>query len=215
MAKNIFQQLLNFDVAYKDVDDKLRELGEKTVSSTLDELPGVSEDEDEEIDLEVDVDLPEWADPPSQIVSVMDGFDFLQKIPLFADMPLSAMKAFFHVCEDRTFQGGERLIEQGRPGMALFVIRSGQVVVQRVEGEQTTEITTLGPGDYVGEMSLVDGAPTSARVVAKGTVKAFEISRDRFLRFLQADGKFAVRVLKVFVRTLSQRLRDTTAKLAK
>jgi CRP-like cAMP-binding protein len=144
----------------------------------------------------------------------MEGFGFLRKISLFEDMPLSEMKAFYNICSERTFQEGEVLIEQGRPGMALFVVRSGQVSILRVEGSQVKEVASLGEGDHVGEMSLVDESPTSARVVAKGAVVAFEVSRDHFLRFLQANDKFAVRVLRVFVRTLCQRLRETTAKLA-
>jgi CRP-like cAMP-binding protein len=145
----------------------------------------------------------------------MDGFNFLQKISLFADMPLPDMKAFYNICEERTFQDNERLIEQGQPGMALFVVRFGTVSVQRVEGQRVTEVTTLGPGSHVGEMSLIDEQPTSARVVAKGTVVVFEIGRDRFLRFIATNDKFAARVYKVFVRTMAQRLRETTSKLSK
>ena len=214
VAKNIYQQILSFDIAYMDVEDKLRDLGEKSVSSTLSDLANVPEDDELDLDVELDMDLPEGVEPPSEIVGVMEGFDFLQKIPLFADMPLSAMKAFYNVCEDRTFLDGERLIEQGQQGMALFVIREGSISVQLLDGEQAKEVAVLKPGDHVGEMSLVDEALTSARVVAKGEVKAFEISRDQFLRFLQTNDKFAVKVMRVFVRTLSQRLRETTAKLA-
>ncbi len=215
VAKNIYQQLLNFDIGYKDVDDKLKELGETSVSDSLSDIPSVPEDDEVELGVELDVELPAGAEPPSQIVGVMDGFNFLQKVPLFADMPLSAMKAFYNVCQDRTLVEGELLIEQGRPGVALFVIRQGEVSVLRVEGDQTKEVAVLGAGDHVGEMSLVDEAPTSARVVAKTEVRLFEISRDQFLRFLQAHDKFAVRVLRVFVRTMAQRLRETTAKLAR
>ena len=215
VAKNIYQQLLNFDIGYKDVDDKLKDLGESSVSDSLSDIPSVPEDDEVDLDVELDVELPAGAEPPSQIVGVMDGFNFLQKVPLFADMPLSAMKAFYNVCQDRTLVEGELLIEQGRPGVALFVIRQGEVSVLRVEGDQAKEVAVLGPGDHVGEMSLVDEAPTSARVVAKSEVRLFEISRDQFLRFLQAHDKFAVRVLRVFVRTMAQRLRETTAKLAR
>lgn len=215
VAKNIYQQLLNFDIGYKDVDDKLKELGETSVSDSLSDIPSVPEDDEVELGVELDVELPAGAEPPSQIVGVMDGFNFLQKVPLFADMPLSAMKAFYNVCQDRTLVEGELLIEQGRPGVALFVIRQGEVSVLRVEGDQAKEVAVLGAGDHVGEMSLVDEAPTSARVVAKTEVRLFEVSRDQFLRFLQAHDKFAVRVLRVFVRTMAQRLRETTAKLAR
>jgi len=98
--------------------------------------------------------------------------------------------------------------------MALYVIRSGTVSVQRVNNGKAKEVAVLGEGDHLGEMSLVDESPTSARVVAKGTVVAFEVARDHFLRFMEANEKFAVRVLRVFVKTLCQRLRETTTKLA-
>jgi tetratricopeptide (TPR) repeat protein len=209
VARNIFQQLLNFDISYKDVEEKIKELGgQVAVPGKAAALP----DGDEEIEL--DVEMPEGAEPAAAIVGVMDGFDFMQKIPLFVDMPLQAMKAFYNISEERKFQDGELLIEQGRPGMALYVIRSGKVSVQRVEGDKATEVAVLNEGDHVGEMSLVDESSTSARVTAKGNVVAFEVSRDHFLRFLQANDKFAVRVLRVFIRTLCERLRDTTSKLA-
>jgi tetratricopeptide (TPR) repeat protein len=207
VAKNIYQQLHHFDISYRDVDDKLKDLGEK---APLLEAMG----EDIELDLDFESELSDGEKRPSQIVGVMDGFDFLRKIQLFVDMPLSSMKAFFNICEERVFQPGEIVIEQDRPGLALYVIREGKVSVQRLEGEKTTDVTTLGPGDHVGEMSLVDEANTSARVIAQGLVRVFEVSRDSFLRFLQMDDKFAVRIFRVFVRTLSNRLRGTTAKLA-
>jgi tetratricopeptide (TPR) repeat protein len=209
VASNIYQQVMNFDITFKDVEDKLKELAEGTSVPLSEGI--VAEQADEDIDMSVD--LPTGVEPASQIVSVMEGFDFLQKIPLFADMPLSEMKAFYNICEERTFQDNEVLIEQGRPGMALYVIRSGKVSVVRVEGNQQKEVATLEEGVHVGEMSLVDESETSARVIARGEVVVFEISRDHFLRFLQANDKFAVRVLRVFVRTLCDRLRETTAKL--
>ncbi len=212
VARNIFNQLLNFDIAYKDVEEKIKELGGGTaVPAKAEPLPK-GDGDGEYADLEVEI--PGGGEPAAAIVGVMDGFDFLQKIPLFVDMPLPEMKAFYNISEERTFQDGERLIEQGRPGMALYVIRSGKVSIQRVEGDKVTEVAVLQEGDHLGEMSLVDESPTSARVVAKGTVVAFEVSRDHFLRFLQANDKFAVRVLRVFVRTLCDRLRETTSKLA-
>ncbi len=206
-ARDIYQQLLRFDANFRDVEEKLKDISQsaatgRTPPPPMPSLPDLS------------ADGYEGHDGPSQIIGVMDGFNFLQKIPLFADMPLPDMKAFYTICEERTFQDNERLIEQGQPGMALFVVRVGTVSVQRVEGQRVTEVTTLGPGSHVGEMSLIDEQPTSARVVAKGTVVAFEIGRDQFLRFIATNDRFAARVYKVFVRTISQRLRETTNKFA-
>jgi tetratricopeptide (TPR) repeat protein len=209
VSKNVYQQISVFDIGYRDVEQKLAEIAEGRVAPAAEAEPGAS------LEIELDGDLPAGAEQPSAIVGVMEGFDFLQKIPLFADMPLSEMRAFYHICEERVFQAGERIIEQGQSGTALYVLREGEVSVQRVAGEQAKEVAILHAGDHVGEMSLVDEAVTSARVVARTPVVAFEISRDRFLRFLQANDKFAVRVFRVFVRTLAQRLRETTAKLAR
>jgi len=209
VAKNIYQQLFQFDVSYKDVEDKLKELEEgKPVSSDN----GLIVDKS----LASDIDSPDGADSsePAQIIGVMDGFDFLRKVSLFEEMPLQDMKAFYNVCEERIFQDSQIIIEQDQPGVALYVIRKGQVSIQKVENNKAKEVAILSEGDHVGEMSLVDESKTSARVVAKGEVVAFEIGRDSFLRFLDANDKFAVRVLRVFVRTLCQRLRETTTKLA-
>ena len=210
VAKNIYQQLLAFDITYRDVEDKVRKLEEGLHPTSPGQAAAPIKVEPQQWAL----DLPPGVKPAPEIMGMMEGFDFLRNIPLFQDMPLVEMRAFYNICEERAFQEGERLIEQGSKGVALFVLRSGQASVQRLEGEKVVEVAVLGPGHHVGEMSLVDEAPTSARVVAKGKVVAFEISREQFLRFLQANDKFAVRVLRVFVRTLCQRLRETTAKLA-
>ncbi len=205
VARNIYQQLIDFDISYRDAADRLKELEAGQVP-----VPQEAGRDEETTAGE----LPEDAELQEQVVGVMEGFDFLRRIPLFEDMPLAQMKSFYNICEERVFEPGEVIIEQGRPGLALYVLREGQVGVHRQEGDHSSEVAELGPGEYVGEMSLVDEAPTSARVTAKSRVVAFEISRDHFLRFLQANDRFAVRVLRVFVRTLCQRLRDTTAKLA-
>ncbi len=77
----------------------------------------------------------------------------------------------------------------------------------------TVELARLGPGSYVGELSLLDAAPTSARVVAVGAVFALFISGDRFGQFIMNHDEAARRVFHLFARTLAERLR--TANLRK
>jgi len=201
VAAEIYQRLLDYDINYKDAADRLAEL--KGASAAPPPLVGAAAAEE-----------AAEGEGQNQIVGVLEGFDFLRRVPLFEDMPLSEMRAFYNVCEERVFEPGELLIEQDRPGLALFVIREGQVSVVRREGDKEREVAQLGPGEYVGEMSLVDDGPTSARVLAKTRTVTFEISRDNFLRFMRSNDRFAVRVMRVFVRTLCQRLRKTTAELA-
>ncbi len=160
-----------------------------------------------------DFRFDQTAQPNVKIVSFLEGFDFLRNVSLFRDLALQDMKSLYHICSRRVFQDAERVIEQGEPGLALYVIHTGKALVQRIEDTKPTNIAVLHRGDHFGEMSLIDESPTSARVIAEDQLDVFEISRDRFLRFLDSNPRLAVRVLTVFVRTLCKRLRETNIKL--
>jgi hypothetical protein len=143
----------------------------------------------------------------------MEGYDALKALPIFEELSLDEMKAFYTVCESIYFPKGELIIEQGHPGEGLIIIREGNCVVTKVEhGGKETKLATLGPGKYVGEMSLIDDAPTSARVRAQDNVKALQIKRDRFEQFMFANDRIALRVYRTFLKTLTERLRQQNAR---
>jgi tetratricopeptide (TPR) repeat protein len=150
----------------------------------------------------------------TQLVMMMDGFDFLKGTPLFRELSLEEMKAVYQACEVRKFAAGAALIEQDRPGEALFVLRKGTARVVRRTGDREEALARMGPGSPAGEMALVDDAPTSARVVAEVEVEAFCITRERFGKLLQQNDRIAVKLLRFFVQTLAKRLRTTSDRLA-
>lgn len=150
---------------------------------------------------------------PIGYVQRMEGYDALKALPIFEGLSLDEMKLFYTVCESVFFQQGEVLIEQGHPGEGLIIIREGNCIVSKVEqGGHETTLATLGPGKYVGEMSLIDDAPTSARVRAQGNVKALRIRKERFEQLMFANDRIALRVYRTFVKTLSDRLRQQNAR---
>lgn len=150
---------------------------------------------------------------PAGYVQRMDGYEMLKRLPLFEELSLDEMRAFFQVAEPVVFEAGTVIIEQGQPGTGLFIVREGALEVARVDaGGKKTVLATLPAGKYVGEMSLVDEAPTSARVTAAGPVKALRIQRERFEKLLFENDRMAVRVYRSFVRTLSERLRQQNAR---
>lgn len=153
------------------------------------------------------------AEVPLGYVQRMEGYEVLKHLPIFEDLSMEEMKAFYLLSEAVTFQPGEILIEQGHPGEALYIIKEGNLRVSKVEaGGKQTLLATIPAGKYVGEMSLVDEVPTSARVTAEGVVKALKIRRDRFEHFLYGHDRVALRVYRNFVRTLSERLRQQNAR---
>ena len=114
-----------------------------------------------------------------------------------------------------TFPAGQVLIEQGRPGEGLFVIVSGKVKVEVLsDGKPPVQVAELGPGSALGEMAMVDEAPTSARVTAVSDVSAFRFPIDRLVSHLGTDSRAGFKVMRVLGRILSTRLREANRALA-
>jgi len=142
-----------------------------------------------------------------------DAYSHLKNIPIFAELAAQDMRELYRACDDVSFAHQQVLIEQGVPGPGLVVIVQGNVRVLRGDAMGVTELARLGPGSYVGELSLIDAAPTSARVVADGSVLGLRISRERFSQYILNHETAAFRIFQLFARTLAERLR--TANLRK
>lgn len=155
---------------------------------------------------------PTRADPFGQMhgqaQSRIDAYGHLKAIPIFGELALQDMKDLYRICDEVQFPGEATLIEQGQQGKGLFVILQGQVQILRVEAARATPLASLGPGANVGELSLIDDAPTSARVVAQGPVRALFISRARFQQFLYTHETAALRIFTLFTKSLAERLRQ-------
>lgn len=155
------------------------------------------------------------AEPNAAYVTRMPGYELLKTLPIFEDLSLDEMKDFYNLCEPVTFEVGEVVIEQGRAGQALVIVRQGSLEVVSVEpGGHERPLARVTAGRYVGEMSLVDESPTSARVKAVEKVSALRIRKDAFRAYLYTHDLVAMRVYRSFTRTLAERLRETNARLA-
>lgn len=85
----------------------------------------------------------------------------------------------------RTFEPDEVLIEQGETAAGLHLIASGEVTVLREEGDETLVLAELGPGDIVGEVSLVLRKPSTATVTAKHATLCLHLPREDFLELIR------------------------------
>lgn len=140
-----------------------------------------------------------------------DAYGFLKALPMFAELSLPDMKALYRICTQQQFQAGQHLIEPGQPGRGLFLIVDGQVEVFASADPKARLLSTLGVGSYVGEISLVQDGPTSARVTARSPVKVLFISRDAFHRYLYGTPSAALRIYQLFTQNLAERVRALTA----
>ena len=91
------------------------------------------------------------------------------------------------------WQPGQLLCQEGRPGASCFAVLSGRVEVFKASAGGGRHLATLGPGNLLGQMSLVDSSPRSASVRAVDEVVCLEFGRDVFERLVSAASPFALR----------------------
>jgi CRP-like cAMP-binding protein len=112
----------------------------------------------------------------------------LARCPLFRNVPREVLAGVARQMRGRHFSRNEVIFHQGDPGEALYVITEGSVkiLLPSAEGEEAI-IATLRPGDFFGELALLDRAPRSATAKALEPTQTWELPRDMFRRILDAD----------------------------
>jgi CRP-like cAMP-binding protein len=113
----------------------------------------------------------------------------------------------------KSFARDEVVLDQNVPLRAIFFIEDGLVRVERQERSATALLAVLEPGEFFGEMSFVDGAPTSARIVADAPTRLRVIDEATIDKLIQSDPSFAGRLYRSIAAILAERLRLTSAHL--
>jgi putative iron-dependent peroxidase len=88
----------------------------------------------------------------------------LRRVPLFQSLDVAQLRRLAELSADLHASAGDTILEQGSPGDEFFVVVEGRVAIER-DGRR---VARLGPGDFFGEIALIDGRPRSASVVAEG-----------------------------------------------
>jgi CRP-like cAMP-binding protein len=109
----------------------------------------------------------------------------LRMVRQFRPLPDSALQSLLERLSLVCFPRDTQIVQAGKPGDALFIIISGDVVVSQQTHAHAEHVARLTAGDYFGEWSLLTGAPCSAEVTAKSDLSVLCIERSDFLRFIQ------------------------------
>jgi CRP-like cAMP-binding protein len=128
--------------------------------------------------------------------------ELLAAAPLFAGVDDEGLARIARRAIDVDFPTGAVIARQGDVGTGLFVIASGRVNVVR-DGET---IATLGPGDFFGELSVLDGRPRTAQVIATEPTRCLALATWDFEAVVTEQPKVALAIM----RGLAGRLRGLT-----
>jgi signal transduction histidine kinase len=135
--------------------------------------------------------------------------DELRKIPLFADLSEDDLEQLYKMAETVSIPAGQLVLREGDPGDSLYVVLVGELEVTKRQGGQDILLALRKPGQFFGEMALLERAPRSASVRTLQESRLLVISQATFQTLLSCSPSAPLKIL----RTVTSRLRSTESAL--
>lgn len=141
--------------------------------------------------------------------------ELLEKTPVAKDMEWRELQALAGYFAAYRVEGGTIIFSQDAPGHFMGVVCQGRVdVIKRDYSAAEKVIASLGPGNTIGEMALIDGEPRSAVVVAHASLLILVLTQERFDELAETHPRLWGKLILRLARILSKRLRLTSGVLA-
>lgn len=134
-----------------------------------------------------------------------EAVSLLKEVPLFSELTRKELEAIARAAKEVNHREGNVLAKEGDSGLGFFLIIDGTARVT-VRGKPRAR---MGPGDFFGEISLLDGGPRTATVVAESPMRLLGLTQWVFKRLVEQNPAIATKVLKV----MASRLRAAPAGL--
>lgn len=124
--------------------------------------------------------------------------ELLQRVPLFAELEPKELERLSGSFKERTFAAGDSVASEGEGGAGFFVIESGEAVV-RVHGDERGH---LGPGDYFGDIAMIDQGDRTASIEAQSDLKCYGLTFWDFRPLVESDARIAWPLLQAMAKRL-------------
>lgn len=126
--------------------------------------------------------------------------EYLRKVPIFKGLPSKELEFIARSVKERVYEPAAVIVKQGDPGIGFFMIMEGRVDV----GHDGHKIREMGPGEFFGEMALMEERIRTATVTAKERTRCLQLVRWDFRALLKENPELAVRMLEVVVRRIRE-----------
>ncbi len=133
-------------------------------------------------------------------MAMLSNLDLIRRVPLFSMLTAEQAQTIADGVTKRRYRRGEIIVEQGRKSDALFILLSGRarVITSDSRGREVI-LAVLEPGDYLGEMSLIDNEPHSATVRAEVQTDVLVLGRGEFAACLPENSSLSYAILRGLV----------------
>jgi CRP-like cAMP-binding protein len=147
-------------------------------------------------------------------MSLQQEFELLRRVPIFAEIEPAKLKLLAFMSERVGFDPGKRLMQQGDPADAAYLIIEGHAEVILETPAGPVIVATLGANETVGEMAILGDVPRNATVCAKDRLVVLRISKDLFMRMVREFPSMAVSIMQELGRRLDSTNNQLSAALA-
>ena len=148
-------------------------------------------------------------------VSSPDLKAFLLATPFFGGLSDAGLELLVSMLVERRFDADATVVAEGEPGRSMYIVHSGELVVSKLgESGRAILMTGLGPGDFFGEMTLIEPQNRSATVLAETPTELYELTARNLYAYYKADIYAYVMVMLNINRELCRRLRRADNRIA-
>ncbi|GJE42331.1 cyclic nucleotide-binding domain-containing protein [Methylobacterium soli] len=140
---------------------------------------------------------------------------FLIETPFFGGLSAESLDLLVAMLVERRFEAGATVVAEGEPGRSMYIVHAGALAVRkRGDAGSVIDLNRLGPGDFFGEMTLIDVQHRSATLVAEGPVALYELTARNLYAYYKADIHAYAMVMQNINRELCRRLRRADHRFA-
>jgi CRP-like cAMP-binding protein len=126
--------------------------------------------------------------------------DLLQRVPIFSDLERKEIERIAASMKERTFRAGETVTTEGQSGVGFFVIEDGAAKVT-IGGQERRR---LGPGDYFGEVALLNESARTATITAETDLRCYGLTSWEFRPLVETHGSIAWKLLQAMSKTYQE-----------
>ncbi|MBK9099434.1 MAG: cyclic nucleotide-binding domain-containing protein [bacterium] len=132
----------------------------------------------------------------------------LKNIPLFKSLTKKDITSLLNLMHERSYVSGEYIFYQGDPGLGLYLIREGEVLISREnDNGEKIQLAVIHKGDFFGELALVDNEKRSASAIANSDTKLSVIFKPDLDEFIEKYPKKGIKILQGISEITAMRLR--------
>jgi CRP-like cAMP-binding protein len=135
---------------------------------------------------------------------------FFKSVPFFESLNYKQIGLVARIVHERHYSPNEYIFELNQPGAALFMIQSGEVVVEiPLDNGEMGEVAILSDGDFLGELALIDNLPRSASARVVKYTRAFALFRNDLLSLVRTHPEIACEIYRALALIIGDRLKAT------